>query len=76
MPNITLAIPEELHKIIKRHAEIRWSEIARKVMWDYAKKIEALERIAAKSKLTEEDALTIDSKIKEELLRRYKKLLE
>ena len=27
---VTLAVPEELHEIMRRHPEIKWSEIARK----------------------------------------------
>ena len=30
MPNITLAIPEDLHTKMKEHSEIRWSEVVRK----------------------------------------------
>jgi hypothetical protein len=33
MTNMILAIPEELHKIIKKHKEIKWTEIARQAMW-------------------------------------------
>jgi len=34
MPNITLSIPEELHKKMKKMSEIRWSEVARKAIED------------------------------------------
>jgi len=64
MPNITLSIPEELQGIIKKHSEIRWSEVARQAMIDFAKKLEMMEKIAKKSKLTEEDAIKIADKIK------------
>jgi phage anti-repressor protein len=64
MPNITLSIPEELQGIIKRHSEIRWSEVARQAMIDFAKKLEMMEKIAKKSKLSEEDAIKIADKIK------------
>ncbi len=29
MANMPLALPESVHKIVKMHKEIRWSEIAR-----------------------------------------------
>ena len=45
---MTLAIPEELHKIVKKHDEIKWSEVARKAMWAYAKKVEAMDKIIKK----------------------------
>ena len=71
MVNMTLAIPEEMNKIMKKHTEIRWSEIARKAMWQYAVKLERMERILSKSKLTEKDAEEIGEKIKVGLHKRY-----
>ncbi|MBS3148121.1 hypothetical protein J4219_04510 [Candidatus Woesearchaeota archaeon] len=71
MVNMTLAIPEEMNKIMKKHTEIRWSEIARKAMWQYAVQIERMERILSKSKLTEKDAEEIGEKIKKGLHKRY-----
>ena len=64
MPNITLSLPEELQGVIKKHPEIRWSEVARQAITDFAKKLEIMEKIARKSKLTEKDALEIANKIK------------
>jgi len=32
MPNITLSLPSELHKFVKKHNEINWSEIARRAI--------------------------------------------
>jgi hypothetical protein len=64
MPNITLSIPEELQRVIKKHSEIRWSEVARQSMIDFAKKVEFMEKIAKKSKLSENDAIKIADKIK------------
>ncbi len=37
---MTLAIPEPLHKIMKRHSEIKWTEIARKAIEQKAKSLE------------------------------------
>jgi hypothetical protein len=64
MPNMTLAIPKELHKLMKEHSEIRWSEIARRAMWEQARKLELLEALTEKSELTEKDVKEIGRKIK------------
>lgn len=72
MANITLAVPEDLHRIIKAHKEIRWSEIARKAMWDYARKLELLDKLTKKSKLTEKDVEKLDVKIKKALMKHYR----
>ncbi|MDP4039134.1 MAG: hypothetical protein Q8P57_00960 [Candidatus Pacearchaeota archaeon] len=71
MTNMTLAIPEELHEIIRKHREIKWSEIARQALWVQAKKMEIMDKILKKSKLTEEDALEIGRKINKEIARRH-----
>ena len=52
---MTLSIPEDLHQLIKEHNEVRWSEIARRAMWDYAKKLELLDKLTENSELTEVD---------------------
>ena len=67
MVNVTFAVPEELHEIMRRHPEIRWSEIARKAMWEYARKLELMERIVSESRLSEKDVLELDKKVKAEV---------
>jgi len=64
MPNITLSIPEELHKKMKQITEIRWSEIARRAIEQRINDLEEMNRIASKSKLTQKDVDEISKKIK------------
>lgn len=71
MTNMTLAIPEELMAIMKKHRELRWSEIAREALWDKAKELELMDKLTAKSKLTEKDAIEIGRKINEAVARRH-----
>ena len=71
MVNITLSIPNELHKLVKKHSEIKWSEIARRAMWIEARKLDLMDNLTAKSKLTEKDIEELDHKIKAGLLERY-----
>jgi hypothetical protein len=71
MPSMTLSIPEDLHSLIKKHNEIRWSEIARRAMWEYARKLQELDRIAQKSKMTPEDAAEIGKKVKKAIREHY-----
>lgn len=40
MPNITLSIPQELYERMKRHKEVKWSEVVRKAIVEYLEKIE------------------------------------
>lgn len=73
MPNLTLSIPEELHNIVKKHNEIKWSEVARRAMWLQANKLKLMDTLASKSKLTEKDVEELDHKIKAGLFKRYAK---
>jgi len=72
--NVTLAVPEELHDMMKRHPEIKWSEVARQAMWEYARKLELLDEIANRSSLSEEEALEISEMIKKGVAKRYSKI--
>jgi len=73
MPNITLSIPNELHKFVKKHNEINWSEIARRAISTQAKKIELMEKLVENSEFTEEDINNLDKKIKKGLYKRFTK---
>jgi len=70
--NVTFAVPEELHVIMRLHPEIKWSEIARKAMWEYARKLELMEKLTAESGLSEKDVLELDRKVKAGLNMRYR----
>ena len=73
MTNMTLSIPEELAKRMKPFSEIKWSEIARKAIEERVNDLEAINKIASKSKLTMKDVEEIGEKIKKGL---YAKLKE
>lgn len=42
MPNITLSIPEELYRRMKRHPEVKWSEVARRAIAEYLRRLEGV----------------------------------
>lgn len=66
MTNITLAIPNDLHERMRKHSEIRWSEVVRKSIEQKVQLLEVMDRIAQKSKLTEDDVDELSHKIKKE----------
>jgi len=51
MPNITLSIPEEVYRKMKKYSEVKWSEVARKAIMEYLRK---LERTVSSEELLEE----------------------
>ncbi len=75
MTNMTLAVPEDLHKIMRKHNEVKWSTIARQALWNHAKRLEDLDEldaVLANSKLTEQDVRELDRKIKEGIARKIR----
>ncbi len=64
MPSLTLSIPPELKREMDEHPIINWSEVAREAIRDRLESLNILNSIAAKSKLTEKDALELGRKIR------------
>jgi len=71
MPNMTLSIPEEIHKIVKKHNEIRWSEVARRAISEQAMRLKLMDKLISKSTLTEKDVEEIGNKIKSGIAKRH-----
>jgi hypothetical protein len=63
MPNVTLAISEDLHNKMKQHSEIRWSEVVRKTISQKIEDLDMMDKLTRKSKLTQKDVDEIAHKI-------------
>ena len=63
MPNITLAIPEDLHTRMREHSEIRWSEVVRKTIKQKIEDLDVMDKLTTRSKLTQKDVDEIASKV-------------
>ena len=63
MPNITLAIPEDLHTRMREHSEIRWSEVVRKTITQKIEDLDVMDKLTTRSKLTQKDVDEIASKV-------------
>lgn len=73
MPNMTLSLPEDVYRIVKAHNEVRWSEIARRAIEDYARKIALVNAMTSKSELSEDDIMALDYKVKAGVREYYRK---
>jgi len=71
MANMTLSIPEELHRKMKRHTELKWSEIARQAFEKKMNEIEFLEKALHNSELSEQDAERIGHELKSRMRKRF-----
>jgi hypothetical protein len=70
MPNMTFAVPEELHREIRKHKDIRWAEIARRALAREVHRLHIYDRLLANSQLTEADAIEIGRSIRRRESRR------
>ena len=73
MPNLTLTVPADLHRRMKRHPEVKWSEVVRRVLAEKVRDLELMDRLTANSALTPQDVAELDHILKEAVLRRYRK---
>jgi hypothetical protein len=73
MPNVTFQIPSEVKEILSKHSEIKWDKVVADTLWNYAKKLRLLDKIALKSKLTHQNANKLDKVVKANLLKHYKR---
>ena len=71
MAVITLSITEDLKAEMDKTRFINWSEVAREAIRERVSQLRILNSIAAKSKLTEKDAIEIGRKIKKSMHQRY-----
>ncbi|VVC00826.1 Uncharacterised protein [uncultured archaeon] len=63
MVNMTISMDTELKKLLDKHPEMNWSEVARQAWRQKAEALELLDRLTANSKATDEDVMAISRKI-------------
>lgn len=71
--NMTLAIPDEMQKKMKKLSDVRWSNVARASFEKKIQELEMMDEILKNSKFTEKDAEEIGHKIKHEIWKRFGK---
>jgi len=71
MANLTLAIPDDLKTKMKRFPEINWSEVARQAIAEKTRALEAMDRLLAKSALSEQQANAVGRQIKRRVWKKH-----
>ena len=71
MANMTLSIPEVLHKEMLQHSELRWSDVARQAFEKKLIELHWVDKIVSKSRFTEQDAEKVGHAIKKEIRKRF-----
>jgi len=73
MPKLTLTVSKDLHRRLKRHPEVRWSEVVRRVLAEKVRDLELMDRFVTRSALTPADVAALDTVVKGAVLSRYRK---
>ncbi|RJS86407.1 hypothetical protein CW701_02450 [Candidatus Bathyarchaeota archaeon] len=79
MPSITLSIPEDLYRRMKGHPEVKWSEVARRAIIEYLKRIEEPRMVSSEElleELGEEFARALSEISLERAIRHYEMMRE
>ena len=90
MTNITFSVDDDLHKQMKEHPEIKWTEILRQSILNYLKKVEEIDELSIEDfrtrldpkllskieELNEQDEILFYKKVKEKEHKRLDSLQE
>lgn len=71
MVNVTIAVSEDLKRMLDRFPEINWSEVARQAWLAKVKQLEFLNELTKKSRATDKDIEELSAKIKKGLAKKY-----
>lgn len=74
MPNITLSIPVEIHRLMRKYPEIRWSEVARRAIIGKLEDLGRLDELTKGSRLEEKGVDELDQLVKKKLANRNRRL--
>ncbi len=74
MASVTFQIPSEVRKILAKYPTIKWDKVVADTLWNYARKLRLMDKIAAKSKLSSQDIDELNKTIKAGLWKHYKNL--
>lgn len=72
MSNMTLSLPDEISAQMRHYSEIRWSEVARKAIIERLETLQLADKLAQKSKLTEQDVKEFGALIKKEAAKKFR----
>lgn len=75
MVSITLSVPPDLKKRMDEHREMNWSGQIRAIIRRQLDSLEEMDRIAAKSKLTEKDVEELAAKIDKGAARKWREFV-
>jgi hypothetical protein len=76
MVSLTLAVPEDMKKQMDKYSEINWSAVARNAIMKRLDWLAEMDKLTAKSELTDEDTIRLGRKVNKAVAKRYLKELK
>lgn len=76
MPNMTLAIPEDLKKKMDLYREINWSEVARQAIQNKMMMLDQMSQMLSKTQLTAADVAEVSYTVKKRVAKKHRKYFE
>ena len=72
MVSMTLSVPQELKKEMEQYPEINWSVVAREAIKRKLAILQKMNKLLAKSELTEEDAVVFGRQITKKAAKKFR----
>ncbi len=72
MTHMNMIVTEDLNRKMKRFPKVKWDAIAREAIEKEIEKLDIMDKLLAKSKLTERGAEALGHKIKHAMSERFK----
>ena len=73
LSTVTISVSDELKNKMTAFPEVNWSAVARKAILERIKFLEKMDKLLAKSELTEEDAILLGAKVKAAVSKKFAK---
>lgn len=61
---MTFSVPDDLHREMRSHRDVKWSEVARAALRREVERLHYLDQLLADSRLTEKDAVSLGRAIR------------
>lgn len=78
MPNLTIAVPEELFEKMRRHREVKWGVVLRRAIAEYLRRLEGVEVVDVSElrKVASETGVSLDEISLERAIEHYRRMGE
>lgn len=70
MPNFTVSLDDETHRLVRDHRDVNWSHVVRQAILNKGRELHTWDELLKDSEMTEAEAIEIGRDIKASIARR------